>query len=64
LSYITGLGLSGNWFQVVIQLILLLLLDSRNRFKALASYRVVILIQVIHSSNRWGIIRKFYDLRL
>jgi len=45
------LRLSGNWFQVVVQLILLLLLNARNRSKALADYRVLILMLVIHLNS-------------
>jgi len=49
--YFTSLGLSGNWFQVVVQLILLFFLDVRNKSKALAGHRILILMQFIHSSR-------------
>jgi len=49
-----------DWFQVAVQLIVLLLLDAKNISKALVGYRVLILMQMINSSSNRGIIPKLH----
>jgi len=50
-SYFIGLGLRDNWFQVAVQLIILLFLDARKKSKTQANYRVLHSKQVTHSNS-------------